>query len=584
MTMFSHVLSCTMMSKKELCRVREMIKAEGKAVRKPYLHILLLSIFLVLLTGCTLFTDEADGQEVDQTDDVAGSDHDVAIELTAYAQEIGAEIHQPESRVLSVEQSFSLAGTIREAGQLQRPYIWVELQGPDTGTFDYYFPLEDGGHFEGEITLFEGKGLYDVTVRAPDKEVEDRFYDIANLEVTNNSAEITRDIALRPSGLEAGLHLSRPNSGYAEADGSFQLEGEIDEAYNGQQLMVKEEKDGEISEMLLPIEAGTFAGDIPLYFGKGRYEVTVMVPDLTRDDYFLESAVLIIDNAHDAVMEPIQFYKNYYDQKFQLDVPKASVLETGETLRIAGHFDPDLESNRKVEQLIVTTKKEGEEASYLIPARKGQFSGEIWLRFGPGEYEVTLNVPTNPEAEQSYFEFAALARFSVTSDAQDQRYLMPSRGIQSDASEISKLANDLTRGKKNDRAKAKAIYEFVAKTVKYDVQKLENDAFRLDDSALKTLDTEKGVCQDYAFLTVALLRSIGIEARYIGGTAQSGTSGGERHAWVEAKVDGDWLVMDPTWGAGYVQDGQFVAHYNDHFFDPDPQEFKKTHHRDEVIY
>lgn len=561
-----------------------MIKAEGKAVRKkPYLHIILLWIIcLALLIGCTA-SDEAEGQERDQSQDDATPDNGVDIELTAYAQEIGASIDQPESGILSVERSFILAGKIRKADQLQRPYIWVELSGPDGGTFDYYFPFEDGD-FTGEITLFEGKGKYDVNVRAPDKEEEDRFYDIAHFEVTNESGEIVRDIALRPSGLEAGLRLSRPNSGHAEVDGSFQLEGEIEAEYNGQHLLIREEKDEEISEILLPIEAGAFAGDIPLYFGKGRYNVTILVPDLTQEDYFLEAAVLIVDNTDDVVMEPIRFYKNYYDQKFQLDTPKASVTETGETLRIAGRFDPSLESNRKVEQLIVTTKKEGEEASYLIPAHNGRFSGGVWLRFGPGEYEVTLNVPTNPEAEQSYFEFVALARFNVTSVAEDQRYLMPSRGIQSDASEISKLAHDLTRGKQNERAKAKAIYEFVAKTVKYDVQKLETDAFRLDDSALKTLETEQGVCQDYAFLTVALLRSIGIEARYIGGTAQSGTSGSERHAWVEAKVDGEWLVMDPTWGAGYVQDGQFVAHYSDRFFDPDPQEFKKTHHRDEVIY
>lgn len=507
----------------------------------------------------------------------------VPIKLTSYADEVGVTISQPKSQVLSVEQSFALSGEVRDAAQLKGTYVWVLLNGPEGGTFDYYIPIKEG-KFEKKIKLFEGQGDYNVTVRVPDKETEDRFYDVATLQVTNESAEITRDIAMMPSGLEAGLTIAQPASGYAKVDGSLTLEGTVDEKYNGKNIMIKEEKEGDTSEMLLPIDNGKFSGDIPLYYGAGVHDITVMVPDLSREDYYLESAVISADNTSTTVMEPIEFYKNYYEQKFQLDYPKAGGLETGEKFRVAGSFDPNLESNRKVEQLIVTTKKGEDEASYLIPANNGQFDGEFWLRFGPGEYEVTLNVPTNPGAEQSYFEFAGVATFNIKSDAADRRNLMPSRGIQSDAPDIAKLAKDLTRGKKNDRAKAKAIYEYVAKTVKYDVQKLENDAFKLDDSALKTLETEKGVCQDYAFLTVAMLRSIGVEARYIGGMAHSGFSFPQRHAWVEAKVGDEWLVMDPTWGAGYVQDGKFVAKYDDKYFDPDPKEFEKTHNRNEVIY
>lgn len=553
-------------------------------MRKLYLSILLIMITFAVLTACS--SEEAGGREGQPQEKASPKqvDERVPIELTAYAEEIGATISQPESQVLSVSQSFALSGDIRDAEQLRGSYIWVFMDGPDGSSFDYYLPIEDG-HFAGEIKLFVGKGTYDVTVRAPDKETEDRFYDIATLEVTNESSEITRDIAMRPSGLSAGLKLSEPVSGYVEADGSLTLEGTVDEKYNSHNIMIKEQKDGETSDMLLPIEDGKFAGDIPLYYGEGPHEITIMVPDLSRDNYYLESAMLIAHNKSATVMEPIEFYKHYYEQKFQLDEPKGSGLKAGETFRVAGNFDPNLESNREVEQLIVTTKKDDEEASYLIPVNSGRFDGEFWLRFGPGEYEVTLNVPTNPGAEQSYFEFAGVATFNVVSDAEDRRYLMPSRGIQSDAPDIGKLAKDLTRGKKDEREKAKAIYEYVAKTVKYDVQKLENDAFKLDDSALKTLKTEKGVCQDYAFLAVALLRSIGIESRYVGGTAQSGAlSFGERHAWVEAKVNGEWLVMDPTWGAGYIQDGKFVAHYDDTYFDPDPQQFNKTHTREEVIY
>lgn len=30
-----------------------------------------------------------------------------------------------------------------------------------------------------------------------------------------------------------------------------------------------------------------------------------------------------------------------------------------------------------------------------------------------------------------------------------------------------------------------------------------------------------------------------------------------------------WLIMDPTWGAGYVKDNAFVAKYTEAYFEPD---------------
>lgn len=62
----------------------------------------------------------------------------------------------------------------------------------------------------------------------------------------------------------------------------------------------------------------------------------------------------------------------------------------------------------------------------------------------------------------------------------------------------------------------------------------------------------KGVCQDYAHLTLALLRSMGLPARYVSGylfakgDAEVGVSTrGESHAWVEFWA-GEWSPADPT--------------------------------------
>ncbi len=71
-------------------------------------------------------------------------------------------------------------------------------------------------------------------------------------------------------------------------------------------------------------------------------------------------------------------------------------------------------------------------------------------------------------------------------------------------------------------------------------------------SAVEAYGAGSGVCQDFAHLTLAVLRAGGIPARYVSGylhpdpDAEVGTtSTGESHAWVEAWV-GDWWGLDPT--------------------------------------
>ena len=66
-----------------------------------------------------------------------------------------------------------------------------------------------------------------------------------------------------------------------------------------------------------------------------------------------------------------------------------------------------------------------------------------------------------------------------------------------------------------------------------------------------------GVCQDFAHVTIALLRELGVPARYVSGyffaaDDRTGAEAGdevevETHAWVEAAVPGaGWTALDPT--------------------------------------
>lgn len=71
-------------------------------------------------------------------------------------------------------------------------------------------------------------------------------------------------------------------------------------------------------------------------------------------------------------------------------------------------------------------------------------------------------------------------------------------------------------------------------------------------SAVDAWHERKGVCQDFAHLSLVLLRGMGIPARYVSGYLHTKKDGapretvrGESHAWIEAWTGG-WWGYDPT--------------------------------------
>jgi transglutaminase-like putative cysteine protease len=70
-------------------------------------------------------------------------------------------------------------------------------------------------------------------------------------------------------------------------------------------------------------------------------------------------------------------------------------------------------------------------------------------------------------------------------------------------------------------------------------------ASRPVDTAVDTLLAGRGVCRDYAHLTITLLRALEIPARLVAVYAP-GLEPMDFHAVVEADVDGTWCVVDAT--------------------------------------
>ena len=104
-------------------------------------------------------------------------------------------------------------------------------------------------------------------------------------------------------------------------------------------------------------------------------------------------------------------------------------------------------------------------------------------------------------------------------------------------------------GHKDVHATVDAVMAWVRERVAY-----VRGATLVSSTAQEVWDQRQGVCQDLSHVTIALLRSVGIPARYVSGYLYSKgeadvgeTVVGESHAWVEYFC-GDWVGVDPTNG------------------------------------
>jgi transglutaminase-like putative cysteine protease len=97
----------------------------------------------------------------------------------------------------------------------------------------------------------------------------------------------------------------------------------------------------------------------------------------------------------------------------------------------------------------------------------------------------------------------------------------------------------------------------------------ETGSTSVTSSAAEVWAQGRGVCQDYAHVTLGALRSIGLPARYVsgylhpGGSRPNTTITGESHSWIEWWC-GSWVAYDPTLGCRISDSYVRVGHGRDY--------------------
>ena len=137
-------------------------------------------------------------------------------------------------------------------------------------------------------------------------------------------------------------------------------------------------------------------------------------------------------------------------------------------------------------------------------------------------------------------------------------------------SSLAAVARHLAEGEPNPWLRVKALHDYVADRVVYDVEAYRTRQIPPQD-AQTVFRTRRSVCAGYANLLAAMGTAAGVEIVVVGGDARLRGSDvtGEAHAWNAAKVNGRWTLLDATWNAGYVRDDRFVKQYEtEYLFTP----------------
>lgn len=161
---------------------------------------------------------------------------------------------------------------------------------------------------------------------------------------------------------------------------------------------------------------------------------------------------------------------------------------------------------------------------------------------------------------------------------------------------VKKQAEEIVDAGDSDYVKIQKVHDWVAANIWYDYDDYHGIAAGYHGEKA-VLEHKRGVCEDYAKLTAALLRSLGIPAKVISGEVTYDTYNDdgwnadgtpkynlEGHAWNEAYADGRWIILDTTWDSNNsYKNGKFSekADPDRNYFDPPLEIFSLNHKAEE---
>lgn len=148
--------------------------------------------------------------------------------------------------------------------------------------------------------------------------------------------------------------------------------------------------------------------------------------------------------------------------------------------------------------------------------------------------------------------------------------------------DLPRLTDYLIEPAENDFEKVRAIYTWIALNISYDHKVIADSSKRINKNIVDILRRKKAICMGYAALFKQMCNLADLEAvvvdGYSKGTATSVPDlSAPDHSWNAVKVEGQWYLLDATWGSSLLQRDETYTTINEDYFLSPPQDFILTH-------
>ena len=145
-----------------------------------------------------------------------------------------------------------------------------------------------------------------------------------------------------------------------------------------------------------------------------------------------------------------------------------------------------------------------------------------------------------------------------------------------------KLAAYLTAPYDTDLEKIRSIYSWIVQNIEYDRRGLKVRELSYNYDPNEILEKRRAICTGYARLFQKMCEQTGLQSEIILGYTKSKTEPNKKfespdHAWNAVMVNGNWQLIDATWGAGLSIPRGRRKSINDEYFLIPPQEFLNDH-------
>lgn len=248
----------------------------------------------------------------------------------------------------------------------------------------------------------------------------------------------------------------------------------------------------------------------------------------TNSNWFYETKNIVIDFNTNTKLKMVPTEKEYILEKVIADLS----------------FYPRKDYRQKINSFIAEPKPE--EVNDNL-----QF---VWYK--PKENELKINVDAQIETQNKFVEVKNKVPFPLANiPTKEKTYLQETKLIDFSKNGIQKLANKLSEGETDEYDVVFTIANWVKNNIEYSLSSVTADAAL---EASWVLENKKGVCDELTNLFIAMLRSVGIPARFVAGysftNSQLFDTNWGPHGWAEVYFpDYGWIPFDVTYGEfGFV--------------------------------